>query len=326
MRQKYFYLIFISTVILLAGTYAPAVTETITYATDLKILIYTGNNAAHTDAMGFYVNYTNAGNIVNISDNYNFAGLEIDEIDVVLFPGNQNFNEEDLNALSSWFNSGVKLLWVGGDSDYGGYFHANQINPVLEAVGTKLRLDAGEIEDPVSNDGAPFRVITNVTGSPSPLVDYVTDGFNRTIFHSPTSVIWFDGIEYRDLRGKTNMAGIDIVLESHTTSNALDQDISTGPDDFYAYSEEKGSYPLLVTEAIGVSLVVVSGEANFMDYKQMYGTTTLYEGTPHQGSLIVDNILSYYYLLKNDQFIVTPDGFLTQTTPFVFGLIAITII
>jgi len=273
----------------------PLANNSQTYVTGSKILIYTGNDASYEEVENFYDNYTTAGNIVDVTDSYDFDDLIIDGFDAVLLPSTGNFTAANLTNLDTWFDSGDKLLWVSGDSDYGGYYLANRTNPVLTAVGTQLRLDAGAISDVNVSDGSGYRVIANATGASSPLVDYVTDGFNSTIFNGPTSVNWYDGTYYKDLRNKTDMTGIDIVIRSHTTAIALDLDLSNGPDDFYAYSDIKGGYPMLVTEQVGSSLVVVGGEGNYKDYKNMYGTVYEISGNPHEGSMIVDNLFAYWF-------------------------------
>jgi hypothetical protein len=100
----------------------------------------------------------------------------------------------NLSAIATWFADGDKMLWVGGESDFGGYYDGNNTaNPLLAEIGAELRLFTGSIEDPTSNDAAAYRVVVNTTGVSSSMTDYVTDGFVHLVMHGPAAVTYAVG-------------------------------------------------------------------------------------------------------------------------------------
>jgi hypothetical protein len=272
-----------------------------TFTEGRKYLIYSGGNPAHWDFNGFYFNYTYIGaNTVHINDTVDWA--ELDQYDAIFIPGTQDWEAGALDAINAWADRDAeKLLWVAGDSDFGGYELANKTNLVLAAVGSGLRLDGGSIEDPQSNDDAPYRVVANETG---PDYNDVFSGltWTHTIFHGPTAVNYFDGSKYHDLRNMTTPAGISLLINSSKAAIALDADLSLRGDDVYAYADNSGSYPMLAMETFDTSgtnktYVVVGGEVSFSDYKNMYGNT-FEKGKPgpnHLGAQMVDLILIHAF-------------------------------
>ncbi|MCY3412530.1 MAG: hypothetical protein INQ03_12905 [Candidatus Heimdallarchaeota archaeon] len=269
-----------------------------------NILIYTGQSVMSQAAFGFEYNYTIADCHVLVTRGFDLPGLYNHNFDVVMLHGTMNLSPAELNGIAQWFDQGGKLLWVAGDSDYGGYFQASQTNPIMESVGSVLRLDAGSIEDSVYNDGAAYRVVANTKGPSSELTDYVMPGVQYAPFHGPTGVMWYDGANYQDLRYDVPDK-VDVVIKSSPSSYSFDSDLSADVIDFYSQQTEQGGYPMLATEKIGKSMIVVGGEASFTDYKRMYGNTfergTL--GTGHQGGMIVDRLLKYFFEVYEPEFV-----------------------
>ena len=78
------------------------------------------------------------------------------------------FTPEEIEAIQEWFFTGGKFLWVGADSDYvepylrpeDTSFKSGEPNKILAAIGSHLRLDYGSLEDPLSNAGADYRVVS----------------------------------------------------------------------------------------------------------------------------------------------------------------------
>ncbi|OLS24988.1 MAG: hypothetical protein HeimC2_20430 [Candidatus Heimdallarchaeota archaeon LC_2] len=132
------------------------------------------------------------------------------------------------------------------------------------------------------------------------------------LFHGPTSINYHDGTKITDLRNRTLPASIDIVVNSSQYAVVIDTDYSQGNDDYYAYIESSnttyqpinGFLSMLVVDrkaSVSNSMIVLSGERVYSDYKNMYGNT--WERQPelvHQGSLIVDNLLNYYFVTSGE--------------------------
>jgi hypothetical protein len=291
----------------------------------LNILIVAGD-AFYSDAASmdtFKMTYEAAGtNNVTVVESYDFANFASSNYDALLISaiqGDNWFNTANLTEIVDWFDDGHKLLWVAGNSDFGGDYQSNSTsNPVLEAVKSNLRLDGGAIEDPQSSDGSAYRVIANTTGVSSDLTDYVVDDGFKAIFHGPTSVLFYDYSgdgEYMDLRNQTIADyNIDIVANSSKAANALDQDASLGAWDYYAYANGvNGSYPMLATQQLNSSLVVASGEVTFSDYKFMYGLSFEKSGLTHDGAKTVDRLFDYWFVDQGNN----ADATLTERIPII---------
>ena len=70
------------------------------------------------------------------------------------------YTTSEISVITSWFDEGNKLLWVASDSDYpdGQELRIPDANAVLEAVGSKLRGENAETQDPLVNFDAAYRV------------------------------------------------------------------------------------------------------------------------------------------------------------------------
>ena len=285
---------------ILAAGIAPVVADTQDHnvITGASILVYVGD-AYHNEPNNFANVYNSSGNAVTVATSYDFASdLSTDNFDAILFSNlNSNMTVANMTAIKTWYELGNKLMWVAGDSDYGGFYIAgNFANPMLEMVKSQLRMDAGALADSQSNDAASYRVIANETGISSNVTDYVTAGFKLAPFHGPTSVFGWDyanstGVDLRN----TTLPNVNVIVNSSAAATALDQDTSITVADFYEYSNVTGNYPLMASEKLNGSYVVVTGEVNFDDYKFMYGMFTEKNQLAHQGMMLVDNMISWVF-------------------------------
>ncbi len=64
---------------------------------------------------------------------------------------------DEKNMIRNWMQLGDKLLFIGGDSDYGGYYNPTEINDLLQFLVAQIYFDRTSIEDPDSNDGSAYR-------------------------------------------------------------------------------------------------------------------------------------------------------------------------
>jgi hypothetical protein len=258
------------------------------------ITIYTGSGPFH--GVGDYEEFTAAYDPDNtlVVDDVNLA-TGLTGVDVLMLPANDfTGGAANVTAIATWFASaGDKLLWVAADDDYGGYFQASGLNPVLAAVGSVLRIDAGGINDPVTNDGAPYRIMPTVFGT-GPIAKEILKGINNasTPFHGPAPIYANVSGTATDLRN-TAVTNVEVVISTSATAISLDQDTSLSAGDFY-YGTTGGKYPLLVVEDMTAGKkVVVSGETIFCDYKFMYGDQWENSALPHEGKALVDNTIAW---------------------------------
>lgn len=138
--------------------------DTQVYPTGINILIYYDTTEPFSMSFtGFEANFTDVGNMVTIvsNANWNFLSDSLVDYDALFISvaENQilnNANNPEVIAIKNWFETGDKLLWVAGNSDFAGSWIASRNNPLLESIGTPLRFDAGAIENAESNiDGVP---------------------------------------------------------------------------------------------------------------------------------------------------------------------------
>jgi hypothetical protein len=298
---------------LMAGTSAPAAAGfdkgPVTYTSGINIMVYGGNNFAPESDV-FAANFERAGNTYTFVDLYDFdANLATDNPDALIMPRTHNIlNAANLTAIATWFAMGEKLLWIGGESDFAGYYWANNThNPLLSEIGSQLRLFSGSIEDPQSNDQSAYRVAVNETGVSSPMTDYVTADFGKVIMHGPTAILYEESGSglYKDLRNATlgtgDLTNVNILLNTSAAAIALDSDLSfrTNGSDFYSYSSVTGNYPMLATDMVGTSMAVLSGESITTDYKFMNGDTTENDRDQHNGSVIIARVFAWFFTEVN---------------------------
>ena len=221
------------------------------------------------------------------------------ETDVLLISASTtSFTTGELDEIYNWFySSGSKLLWVAGDSDYIGQFNPVYNNEILSTIGSRLRLSAEAVNDPNNNDGMPYRVAVNQPISNGLLNSIFTMGVSSIIMHGPSTVLGFVGGNIVNL-AQTSLTGIEIIMMTSSTAVAIDQDNSNTPLDYYFGNGILGNYPMVVIEDLGnQKYVIVSSEAIFSDYKNMYGLTTdmgIWNYGFHDGKVLVDNILIWF--------------------------------
>jgi hypothetical protein len=239
-----------------------------------------------------------------------------------------NISDADLTVLADWFAmDGPKMIWVAGDSDFNGYFQSTASNALLKKVDSQLRMAAVSIEDANHSDASAYRVAvqTPVVNTGNFTETWVT-GVSSVIMHGPNAVMGWDGSKAVDLR-TAKLAGVNVVMKTADTAIALDADLSDGAYDLYATDNTTGNYPMLAAEDLGEDkYVVVSGEAIFTDYKNMYNTTTeqgafdnpkAWNGGKHDGETLVNNILTWFGTVVEES-----GAFLPFPTAVVFFTIA----
>ena len=254
-----------------------------------KIIIDSFHGAYYTTLFDFITaNMTSYGASVTVmNESYVFDPT----VDIMMYSTlNKTLSIEHKDALKQWFGGESKTLWIAGDSDYSGLFIQTEANSILDLLGAHVRFDAGSVEDLESNSGAVYRVMANETGD-GLISSIVTEGVERVLFHGPTAILGYnDGLF--DLRTSL-IENVEVIMYSSAAAIIKDGDLSNNEFDFYIKSSMNGSYPMLVIEKIGDSYLIVSGDTTFSDYKNSYGTVDINDGSPTQGSILVDQILDF---------------------------------
>jgi hypothetical protein len=191
-----------------------------------------------------------------------------------------NYTSTELGYLKTWFDSGMKNLWVTGDSDFGS--NANYsiaANSALDAVGSSIYVESGAVESDI-NFKATYRVSAtdyNTTGLNS---KYITGRLPLTgadamaSFHGPTAVIGKNATgDYVDLETHylTNVEWVvkatnGTFLPNTSPAEALGAQVHT--------NNQEGKFVLMALQTnAGVSAtskIVVTGESIARAYKNMF--------------------------------------------------------
>ena len=209
----------------------------------------------------------------------------------------QSYSEAEVTAINSWLDEGGKTIWLCGDSDYGtDYLRIDTTNALLEDIGSVLRVEHCATQDPVSNGGAPYRVLS-VTDNIAEEFEFLAVGVDRALTHSPGPLTAYSGGRYWALAEEQP----DDVYVLLTTSEA-GQIVDENPP--LSESVEPGDEGNFVTVAVEVdwakgNMVILEGEAPFASYMPMYYPEMIneerYGATAYsqQGGQFFKNIISY---------------------------------
>ncbi len=262
-----------------------------------------GYHTTEADLAPIIGNLTAAGNtVIYINETW---GIPDNVAALFLTQSDDNYTAAERADIKTWFELGDKLLWVAGDSDFGGYYNPWSINQVLGTLGAIVRMAGVSIEDSVYHDGSAYRTAPNQIGYGNALYDdlavELTTGMTAGIIaHGPTAIMAWNGFDYRDLRlGKSVFPlKVNVIMTYSENATAIDSDTSEGVLDIYA-GTTGGLYPAVVHENmtdVG-SHIIATSEAIYTNYKFMYGQNTengVYNNGTHYGQMLVNNILNYF--------------------------------
>ncbi|MHA1115794.1 MAG: hypothetical protein ACTSRR_13255 [Candidatus Heimdallarchaeaceae archaeon] len=292
--------------LLLIVTFLATIPSTFAYSTSIKvkdkiIMIDVSHGAYHTEVENFKGNLTEATNVTVVTLESDFLTNFDADADALFMSGpDEMYTGAETEKIKEWFSQGGKFLFIGGDSDYGGYFSPAAINSLLRNLGASIRLDSTSISDETNNDGASYRVAATQPGT-GDVAKKVTKGMKAGfILHGPCSIVGYNTSaavpEYLDLRNVT-LPSVEILYKYSADAVSGDSDVSGLPTDLYAESDITGNYPAVVLETIGNSYLVLAGEAIFTDYKSMYDQFTEtgeYNGGVTYGQMFVNNLVNYF--------------------------------
>ena len=275
------------------------------YVTDItisygEIVIDISRSLFQSDFVNFEGNLTLAENNVTI----NTDSIPDLNLTTALFISQPNayYNTTEKAIIKSFLELGDRTLFIGGDSDYAGYFTPIYANDLLIALNSSLRIGADSVSDTVYNDdGAAYRVIAPAYGNGTIANIIKQDCTDGILMHAPTSVLGYNGTDIIDLRYET-LENVEVLLHYSEYAVCQDSDVSETIYDFYEIGDV-GLMPAVVCEKLvfgdNVSYIIVAGEVIFADYKKMYDQITP-NGLTHYGQMFCDNIVSFF--LENGTF------------------------
>ncbi len=230
-----------------------------------------------------------------------------------IYGTDNGFTLAEISAITDWFNSGDKLLWVGSDSDYAGYNYINSnASAILEAVGSHVYPEPASIEDPDSNCGAAYRAVANRTSDNQFLLPAV-NGVSNVLFHGPTLLYGSNssnpgfGVEPVALES-ISIENVYPLLYYSEAATIIDSDLIPP----LAHSDGvSGSYVATTMETnlgnTNSSIVVVSGASPYASYKPM--STSYYFDRHLEGDLFVRQLIDYGIKLLTGLVVTSPDDF-----------------
>ncbi|MEB3755671.1 MAG: GldG family protein [Desulfurococcales archaeon] len=268
----------------------------------------------------------NSKYVTNISETLDYAQIilineSFDQVDlsqfniIVLGQPTTYLSPDEMDALVNWLNSGGKVLWLAGDSDYGsGNVSQAAVNTVAEYVGSHLRVDEGAIYDNVHKAQKFYRVLAQVY--PDKEASAVAEGITNPILaHGPDNVVYvYDNGTVDLLACSTPPDNVIRIARYFPTAYladnnpppplAIDQIFAAGlapgtdataqavtgcPNANYTFIAAE----VLPTSSGKASLVIVSGESPYGDYEPTFAPS--YYGVPLDGPKFIYNVFKWAY-------------------------------
>ncbi len=202
-------------------------------------------------------------------------------------------SDEMAQAIAKWFKQGGKTLWVTGDSDYSGgdYLRIPNTNKILEAVGSHLRNDNCEVEDPVLNAGKPYRVTALI--QPAPELAVLAGGvYKPVLFHGPGAMAIVYNGKWYPFFNNTKPPLPNIYKIAVTSDKAtIHEFVKPWPQAYNVLNPPTNSFVLMAAEIFynNSDIVILSTEAPFDHYAGMYRAT--YHGYKLGGPTFVKNVI-----------------------------------
>lgn len=168
------------------------------------------------------------------------------------------FESSEIEAIKKYVNNGGNLI-VSTLADYGDgtgdYSKGKQLNPILEAIGSELRVNDDEVIDNTTNGGQNYRLSLNKYSSQLyNLTNGVKDNDDLYSFYSGASIILADGATGEN---------VDFLVKAHETTTTLDSDKQKDN-----IPVETGKVSVLAAEKLkSGGKVVVSGSIFFSDFE-----------------------------------------------------------
>jgi hypothetical protein len=208
------------------------------------------------------------------------------------------YTSTELAAVTAWFNEGNKLLWVASDSDYpdGQELRPPDANTVLETVGSHLRGEHGEAQDPLMNFDAAYRVKA-VSENCAPKYKFLVAGVTYAQFHGCGVIIGYLNNNYYAL-DQTDITGVYVIMT--TSDSGVISDESAPAPEAHSPGQEGNFAMMALEEMSNNNYVIATSDAPFSHYSPMYkpelqkpSRYNLTSGNPQQGDVLFGNILDF---------------------------------
>ncbi len=293
----------------------------------LALVPHPANAETSTIVIGFDMAHgENAKYVTNISKTLDYAKIilineSFDQVDlnqfniIVVGQPTSYLNPDEMDALVNWLNTGGKVLWLAGDSDYGsGNVTQAAVNAVAEYVGSHLRVDESAIYDNTHDAQKFYRVLAQVY--PDKEASAVAEGITNPILaHGPDNVVYaYDNGTVDLLACSTPPDNVIRIARYYPTAYIADNNPppplainqifaaglapGTGATAEAVTGCSNANYTFIAAEVLPTSshkasLVIVSGESPYGDYEPTFAPS--YYGVTLDGPKFIYNVFKWAY-------------------------------
>ena len=212
---------------------------------------------------------------------------------LVLVDPVMTFTDEEISIIKDWLDSGAKTLWITGDNDYKTDFpRIAAANKVLEAIGSRLRIEHCEAADVKSNCGADYRVAAMI--EPDRALEFLKEGITKPVlFHGSAPLIIHEKGRYIALEKK---APRGIFRIAWTSDGGKIAEITPPRPELHEIGAS-GRFVLMAAEILPrKNLLIVSSESPVDHYKGIW--ISEYHGVELDGPKFVKNVILWGVGLK----------------------------
>ncbi|MFW9905520.1 MAG: Heimdall-CTERM domain-containing surface protein [Candidatus Thorarchaeota archaeon] len=275
------------------------------------VLVWSGNGALHVEVDLFKGNASAWGYTVKNSTAQMTASL-LTGVDVLILNAPDYIFQNESDVIKTWFNGASdRTIWITSDSDYGGYWYPWGVNAtpigvnhIVKAIGGHVYVQDDAVSDPVSMDGASYRVLANTPNTDDDPAKFINRKIETISMHGPTAVVPYKSVTADGVGtvGKySSMNKVQWVINSSTTAQIQDQDFDDDTKwEGYPIAKNMSMSMVAIEWDLGTknNKLVVAGESFFADYKLMFGTECRYANkTGTNEPLPIDNIPFTHQLL-----------------------------
>ncbi|RSK28703.1 hypothetical protein EJF36_18515 [Bacillus sp. HMF5848] len=198
------------------------------------------------------------------------ASLLADYDVLVVNAPDKNFTQDEITAINSWVQAGGSLM-LASKSNFN--FDNQKLNPVLEAIGSGIRINNDNVYEPNTSDKFSGGMKWSVYAYTMPsTISGLNDNLEAIRFFSGSSLV------DENLGALTNdpATGLEILVAGNPTSYNY-----SVADGFYTYNEAIGTeddpnqtsgpdgadIPIVAKEYVGEGRVIVAGRHFYSDYE-----------------------------------------------------------
>lgn len=198
------------------------------------VLVWSANDAYHIEVELFKGNASDWGYTVLNSTATMTSDLLIG-IDILIVNGPDYIYPYETEVIKTWFTEDSdRTLWIAGESDYGGYWSPagtsttpTGVNHLIKELGGHLYIQDDAVSDPISMDGASYRVLASVPNTDAAPAKFITRDVTHVSMHGPTAVIPYSSVTadgVGTVGSFKDMNKVQWVISSSKTGSIQDQD------------------------------------------------------------------------------------------------------